>query len=77
VDITLTSFQFVYTEHLNGLLEESDLPVDAWVKLFRIDGRSNQDYWPYLTEYWEEIKSINYDQGFVVWMDENVVKKAN
>jgi len=74
MDISLTNFQFVYFEYVNGLIEESELPVSAWSQLFSGEGRANPDYWPYLKDYWEEMKSINYDPAFVQWMDSNVVK---
>ncbi|MEZ5491126.1 MAG: hypothetical protein R3F50_12520 [Gammaproteobacteria bacterium] len=50
--MTLTNSQFVCAEQLNGLLEESGFPVDAWMTLFGSDGGSNQGYGPCLTEYW-------------------------
>ena len=77
MDITLTNFQYVYNEYLNGLIEESELPVHVWSNAFTGGERSNRDYWPDLSEYWEEMKYINYDPGFVEWMDANVANGTN
>lgn len=73
MDISLTNFQLVYFEYVNGLIEESELPASVWSQLFNGEGRANPDYWPYLQDYWEEMKSIKYDPAFVQWMDNNVV----
>lgn len=77
MDITLTNFQYVYNEYKNGLIDESELPVGTWRNTFAGGERSNRDYWPDLKSYWEEMKTINYDPGFVEWMDENVVGRTN
>ncbi len=72
MDVTLANWQFVYTEYKQGLIEASELPISSWQSYFNNEKRSNEDYWPDLTDYWESEKN-NFDSDYVSWMDENIV----
>lgn len=70
--LRLINWQFVFTEYIQGLIEESELPIFVWQSFFNKEERSNEEYQPDLTEYWELNKS-SFNSDYVLWMDENIV----
>jgi hypothetical protein len=68
----LFNWQFIHAEFMKGRIDEDGLPIRVWRRAFRGEGTSESDYWPDMTEYWEENHDA-FDPQFVAWMEENIV----
>ena len=70
--IMLFNWQFVDAEFVKGRIDEESIPVRVWRRAFRGKGRSEMDYWPDMTDFWEK-NHVAFDPEFVAWMEKNVV----
>jgi hypothetical protein len=63
---SFVSWQFVYGEFREGLIESDDVPVENWRNVFR---RRE------LQRAWQQKELIGLRSDFVQWMEENVVEE--
>ena len=67
-DIFLSSIDYDYQQYRDGLVDETAIPIQAWIRVFRKDA----DYGLY--NFWQEMKE-DYSPDFVQWMEENIVDR--
>lgn len=65
--LTLNNLQYVYVEYQEGLIEEADLGIAGWRRLYH-----NQ--YPGMSTLWPEIKAT-YRTDFVEFFEENVINR--
>jgi hypothetical protein len=63
---SFVSWQFVYGEFREGLIESADVPVENWRNVFRVRD---------LQRFWQQKEILGLRPDFVQWMDENVVEE--
>jgi hypothetical protein len=62
---SFVSWQFVYGEFREGLIESDDVPVENWRNVFRVRD---------LQRFWQQKETLGLRPDFVQWMEENVVE---
>ena len=64
---SLASWQYIYGEFREGLIESDDVPVENWRYVFRIR--------PAMQNEWKRKEVLGLRPDFVQWMEENIVEE--
>ena len=59
-------FEWEYDQYLNGLIDESDLPVHSWKIIYETE--------PLMFEAWQQFR-LRLGEDFRLFMDQNVVNR--